>query len=123
MDGAPFHQWDADQLGHAIGYLPQEIELFDGTFDENIARFTADVPSEAVIDAATLAGVHDLILGFPDGYKTQIGEAGAKLSAGQRQRIGLHVPFTASRCWLSWMSRTPISTQSARPLLPKPSGY
>lgn len=89
MDGAPFHQWDAEQLGHAIGYLPQEVELFDGTFDENIARFDAEASSEAVIRAAKLASVHDLILGFPDGYKTQIGEAGAKLSAGQRQRIGL----------------------------------
>jgi PrtD family type I secretion system ABC transporter len=89
MDGAPFHQWDINQLGHAIGYLAQEVELFDGTFEENIARFTSDAPSEAVISAATLAGIHDLILGFPDGYKTEIGEAGARLSAGQRQRIGL----------------------------------
>ena len=89
MDGAPFHQWDAETLGAAIGYLPQEVELFSGTFDENIARFRVDADPDAIIVAAKLAGVHDLILRFPEGYKTQIGEAGAKLSAGQRQRIGL----------------------------------
>jgi PrtD family type I secretion system ABC transporter len=89
MDGAPYHQWDGERLGRSIGYLPQEVELFDGTFDENIARFQPDAESEAVIAAARLAGVHDLILRFPQGYKTPIGEAGAKLSAGQRQRIGL----------------------------------
>jgi PrtD family type I secretion system ABC transporter len=89
IDGAPFHQWDADSLGRSIGYLPQEVELFDGTFDENIARFDADACADTVIHAARLAGVHDLILSFSEGYKTRIGEAGARLSAGQRQRIGL----------------------------------
>jgi PrtD family type I secretion system ABC transporter len=89
MDGAPFHQWDAQVLGRAIGYLPQEVELFDGTFDENIARFRPDASADSVIHAAKLAGVHDLILGFPDGYKMQIGETGSRLSAGQRQRVGL----------------------------------
>jgi ATP-binding cassette subfamily C protein len=89
MDGAPFAQWDAGVLGHATGYLPQDAELFEGTVDENIARFDPARDARAVIRAATLAGVHDLILRLPDGYKTRIGEAGAKLSAGQRQRIGL----------------------------------
>ena len=89
MDGAPFHQWDATTLGRHIGYLPQDVELFEGTFDENIARFQCGANPEYVIRAASLSGVHDLILGFPEGYKTHIGEAGVKLSAGQRQRIGL----------------------------------
>ena len=89
MDGAPFHQWDADLLGRHVGYLPQEVELFDGTFEENIARFHGEATPAAVISAAKLAGVHDLVLSFPAGYKTRIGEAGANLSAGQRQRIGL----------------------------------
>ena len=89
MEGAPFHQWNADILGRRIGYLPQEVELFDGTFDENIARFDEHASADSIIHAARLAGVHDLILSFPEGYKTRIGEGGAKLSAGQRQRIGL----------------------------------
>ena len=89
MDGAPFPQWDAATLGRHIGYLPQDVDLFEGTFEENIARFQRDAKPENVIRAARLTGVHDLILQFPDGYKTHIGEAGIKLSVGQRQRIGL----------------------------------
>lgn len=89
LDGAPLHQWDPNTLGRFVGYLPQDVELFDGTFDENIARFRQDGSPEDIITAAKLAQVHDLILSFPDGYKTNLGEGGVKLSAGQRQRIGL----------------------------------
>jgi ATP-binding cassette subfamily C protein len=89
MDRAPYDHWDANVLGRATGYLPQDVELFEGTVDENIARFDPERDAKSVIRAARLAGVHDMILRLPDGYKTRIGEAGAKLSAGQRQRIGL----------------------------------
>lgn len=88
LDNADIYQWNKDELGPFIGYLPQDIELFAGTIAENIARFS-DVDAEKVIDAARLAGVHELILRFPHGYDTIIGNSGAGLSGGQKQRIGL----------------------------------
>ncbi|UXN76063.1 ATP-binding cassette domain-containing protein (plasmid) [Devosia sp. A8/3-2] len=80
--------YTADQVGSMIGYLPQRVELFDGTVADNISRFRADASSEAIIMAATAAGVHDLISALPDGYNSRVGEQGDLLSAGQRQRIG-----------------------------------
>jgi ATP-binding cassette, subfamily C, bacterial exporter for protease/lipase len=88
LDGADIYQWNKDQLGPHIGYLPQDIELFAGTVAENIARF-GEVDSAKVIMAAKRAGVHEMILHFPQGYDTRLGEAGAGLSGGQKQRIGL----------------------------------
>ena len=88
LDGADIYQWNKDQLGRHIGYLPQDIELFAGTVAENIARF-GTVDSEKVIAAARRAGVHDMILHFKEGYDTALGEAGSGLSGGQKQRIGL----------------------------------
>jgi PrtD family type I secretion system ABC transporter len=89
LDGATLDQFGTQALGLDIGYLPQAIELFDGTVAENIARLDRGAPSEAVIKAATLAGVHEIILRLSDGYNTRVGEGGSVLSAGQRQRVAL----------------------------------
>lgn len=86
LDGAEIAQWDREVLGNHIGYLPQDVELLDGSVSENIARF-GDVDPEKVIAAAKAAGVHHMILKLPDGYETRI--SANLLSAGQRQRIGL----------------------------------
>ena len=88
LDGDPIFKWDRMSLGPHIGYLPQDIELFDGTIAENIAR-AGQVVSEKVIAAAEASGLHQMILRFPKGYDTPMGEAGSLLSGGQRQRIGL----------------------------------
>ena len=89
LDGAALEQWSSEALGPHIGYLPQDVELFDGTVAENIARFTPDPDPASIIAAAQAAGVHDLIVRLPDGYETRIGENGEAISAGQRQRIAL----------------------------------
>jgi ATP-binding cassette subfamily C protein EexD len=88
LDGADIASWDRDDLGPYIGYLPQDIELFDGTISDNICRF-GTVDPEKVVAAAKMAGVHDLILRQPEGYDTVIGGSSGILSGGQRQRIGL----------------------------------
>ena len=88
LDGVPVEAWERGELGPHIGYLPQDVEMLEGTIAENIARFGALDP-ERVIEAARRTGIHDMVLRFPAGYDTQIGEAGGALSAGQRQRIAL----------------------------------
>jgi ATP-binding cassette subfamily C protein len=89
LDGAALDQWSSDALGKHIGYLPQDVELLGGTVAQNIGRFAETLDSKKVIAAATAAGVHDLIVGLPNGYETQVGESGTALSAGQAQRIAL----------------------------------
>lgn len=89
LDGATLDQWTSEELGPHIGYLPQDVQLFDGTVAENIARFNANAASEDILSAAKSAGVHELVVHLADGYDTRIGEAGSALSAGQRQRIAL----------------------------------
>ncbi len=88
LDGLPIQSWNRIELGPHLGYLPQDVELFEGSIAENIARL-GEVDSDKVIAAARCAGMHEMILRFPKGYDTSIGEAGNLLSGGQRQRIGL----------------------------------
>ncbi|WP_373502987.1 type I secretion system permease/ATPase [Aestuariivirga sp.] len=89
LDGATLDQRDADELGAMIGYLPQDVQLFDGTAAQNISRFRPDANPDDIVTAAKLANVHDLIMRLPEGYNTPLGENGARLSTGQRQRVAL----------------------------------
>ncbi|SFH92703.1 type I secretion system permease/ATPase [Albimonas pacifica] len=89
LDGAALEQYGDEDLGRHIGYLPQEIALFDGSVAENIARLTGKPDSAMVVEAAKRAGAHEMILGLPGGYDYQVAAGGGKLSGGQRQRIGL----------------------------------
>ncbi|HBX53803.1 MAG TPA: type I secretion system permease/ATPase, partial [Pseudomonas sp.] len=88
LDGADIFHWNKEELGPWLGYLPQDVELFEGSIAENIARF-GEIDSEAVILAAKQAGVHEMILRLPQGYDTRLSTDGGSLSGGQKQRIGL----------------------------------
>lgn len=89
LDGATHDQWDSAVLGASFGYVPQSVELLDGTIGANIARFDPAASSDAIIAAASAAGLHSLILSMPNGYDTRVTSGGVELSAGQRQRLGL----------------------------------
>lgn len=89
IDGATYDQWSSEALGQHIGYLPQDVELFEGTVAENIARFDPAASPDKIIAAARAAHVHDLIVGLPQGYDTRLGDQGESLSSGQKQRVAL----------------------------------
>lgn len=88
LDGADMHTWNREELGPFLGYLPQDIEIFEGTISENIARFTDFKPTD-VVAAAEAAGIHQMVLRMPEGYDTRVGPGGIGLSGGQMQRVGL----------------------------------
>lgn len=89
LDGATLDQRSPDERGRHIGYLPQDVQMFDGTVAQNISRFDPEPEADKIVAAAKLANVHDLVMRLPQGYDTGLGELGAKLSAGQRQRVAL----------------------------------
>jgi PrtD family type I secretion system ABC transporter len=89
LDGATPDQRPMDELGRLIGYLPQDVQIFNGTAAENISRFDEDPDPKKIVEAAQLANIHDLIMRLPQGYDTQLGDNGSRLSAGQRQRLAL----------------------------------
>ena len=89
LDGATSDQRDDDERGALIGYLPQDIQIFDGTVAQNISRFSENPDSTKVVEAAQLANIHDFIMRLPQGYDTPLNEGGSRLSAGQKQRVAL----------------------------------
>ncbi len=95
LDGASLDQWPDDLLGRYIGYLPQDIGLMSGTVAENIARMSENRSDAEVVEAAKFAGAHDLLIALPQGYDTEVGAGGQRLSAGQRQRVALARAFYA----------------------------
>ncbi|RYF37287.1 MAG: ATP-binding cassette domain-containing protein, partial [Comamonadaceae bacterium] len=88
LDGVDVYTWDKAELGPHVGYLPQGVELFDGTLAENIARF-GPVDQVMVETASRAVGLHEIIAALPEGYNTEVGTDGMRLSGGQRQRVGL----------------------------------
>jgi ATP-binding cassette subfamily C protein PrsD len=113
LDGATLDQWSPESLGRYVGYVPQDVELFNGTVAQNISRFDDPADPDAVIAAAQAAGVHDLIINLSEGYETIVGEQGSALSAGQAQRIALARALYRDPFLLCSMSPIRISTPKA----------
>jgi len=130
LDGATLDQWPAEALARHIGYMPQAIDLLDGTIAENIASFDRQASSEKIIAAARAARIHDLVVSLPDGYSTLVGETGRQLSAGQKQRIALaralygepawpsSSPIVQARFW-PWTRCSCSLTDGSRPSAPR----
>jgi PrtD family type I secretion system ABC transporter len=93
LDGAEIYKWNRDDFGKHLGYVPQGIELFNGSVKQNIARMETEIDADAVVAAAKIAGAHDMILKLPNGYETDIGFSGNNLSGGQKQRVALARAF------------------------------
>jgi ABC-type protease/lipase transport system fused ATPase/permease subunit len=89
LDGATPDQRDSDEHGQMIGYLPQDVQIFDGSVAQNIARFQPNPDPAKIVEAAQMANIHDFIMRLPQGYDTPLNEGGSRLSAGQRQRVAL----------------------------------
>jgi ABC-type protease/lipase transport system fused ATPase/permease subunit len=89
LDGGELDGWSLEERGRHVGYLPQDVALFEGTIAENICRLEEELDSDAIVAAAKAAGVHEMILRLPNGYESNVGPDGSALSAGQRQRIAL----------------------------------
>jgi PrtD family type I secretion system ABC transporter len=99
LDGAEIADWAQDNLGRYIGYVPQEIEFFEGTIAENVARLS-EVDSEKVVKATTMAGMHEIVLAFPQGYDTKLGETGFVLTGGQKQRLAIARAIYGDPCYV-----------------------
>lgn len=89
LDGTEMHHWSSQQVGAHLGYLPQDVKLFAGSVGENISRFHKEPDDSDIVAAAQLAGAHEMVQNFPNGYQTNVGDGGNMLSGGQRQRVGL----------------------------------
>ena len=119
LDGATHAQWAPEDLGRHIGYLPQVVEMLPGSIRDNIARFDPQAPDAAVIAAARMAGVHEMILALPDGYATDLGQAGCRSRAARSSAWGWPARCTATRGSSCWTNPIPTSTRRATTRWPR----
>ena len=115
LDGATLDRWSVEALGGHIGYLPQDVELFEGSIAENIGRFEEDANGSLIIAAARAAGVHDMILRLPNGYETQVGPRARPFRPASASGSRLPARFTATLSSSCWTSRIRTSMRKAKP--------